>query len=133
MLTPHWQNCYSSIGTWKVSRGPLASPFFHQQAWPLTADRRTHAHHRVSSPRVALLFSFCISMVSHPFGAAVPDPSVAFPPLLSFMISLLFSPIRIRLRSYCAYFRFSNLTVALSVLPKTSVLAFYLLRSGMLF
>ena len=111
MLTPDRQSCYWSIGRSQLSRAPLASPFFHPQAWPLTADRRTHAHHRVSSPRVALLFSFCISMVSHPFGAAVPDPSVAFPPLLSFMISL----------------RFSNLTVALSVLPKTSVLAFYML------
>jgi len=126
MLTPDRQSCYWSIGRSQLSRAPLASPFFHPQAWPLTADRRTHAHHRVSSPRVALLFSFCISMVSHPFGAAVPDPSVAFPPLLSFMVSLVFSPRRIRSKLILRVLPFLQSFTAVKV-PKISVLAFYML------
>ena len=126
MLTPDRQSCYWSIGRSQLSRAPLASPFFHPQVWPLTADRRTHAHHRVSSPRVALLFSFCISMVSHPFGAAVPDPSVAFPPLLSFMVSLVFSPRRIRSKLILRVLPFLQSFTAVKV-PKISVLAFYML------
>jgi hypothetical protein len=82
MLKPDRQSCYSSIGTWKVSRPPLwhphlQSPFFHPQAWPLTADRRTPSGlaiwHQVSSPRVI-----------RTSGAAVPDPSVAFPHFVIF-------------------------------------------------
>ena len=103
------------------SQGALRHP--HSSINRLGLWRLTDAHHQVIS-----LESLCswvsVSMVS--CCGSDPDPSVAFPPLLSFMVSLVFSPRRIRSKLILRVLPFLQSFTAVKV-PKISVLAFYML------